>query len=63
MLTLIETPTFQREVAHIWSESERLDFIAWLAEHPPEGDAIPDTEGARKVRWAAMDMANAAEQE
>jgi len=46
MHTVIETPTFARQADKIWSESERLDFISWLARNPLAGDVIPDAEGA-----------------
>ncbi len=50
MRTVIETPTFQKQAEKIWSEDERLAFIAWIAEHPTAGDVIPGADGARKVR-------------
>ncbi len=34
MRTVIETTAFQKQVEKIWSEDERLAFIAWIAEHP-----------------------------
>jgi hypothetical protein len=51
MRTVIETPTFQKQAEKIWSESERLAFIDWIAVHPLAGDVIPGADGARKVRW------------
>lgn len=51
MRTVVETPTFQKQAEKLWSEGERLEFIAWIAEHPEAGDVIPGAEGARKVRW------------
>ena len=48
MFTVIETPTFQKQVA------KRLEFIAWIAAHPTAGDVIPGADGARKVRWAVQ---------
>jgi mRNA-degrading endonuclease RelE of RelBE toxin-antitoxin system len=51
MKTVIETPTFQKQVDKIWSEDERLAFITWIADNPLAGDVIPGAEGARKVRW------------
>ena len=51
MRTVIETPTFQKQAEKIWSESERLAFIDWIAVNPLAGDVIPGTDGARKVRW------------
>ena len=52
MLTVVETPTFQKQAALIWSESERIAFIDWIAQNPLAGDVIPGAEGARKVRWS-----------
>lgn len=51
MRTIIETPTFQKQAEKIWSESERLTFIDWIAVNPLAGDVIPGADGARKVRW------------
>jgi len=53
MLTVMETPRFQKLADALWTEDERLDFIAWLAQNPLAGDVIPGTGGARKVRWQA----------
>ena len=49
---MVETPTFQKQAALIWRESERIAFIDWIAENALAGDVIPGTEGARKVRWS-----------
>lgn len=51
MRTVIETPTFQKQAEKLWSESERLAFIDWIAANPMAGDVIPGADGARKVRW------------
>lgn len=51
MRAVIETPTFEKQVAKIWSESERLDFINYISENPLAGDVIPNAQGARKIRW------------
>ena len=51
MRTVVETPTFQKQADKLWSEDERLEFIAWVAANPQAGDVIPGAEGARKVRW------------
>ena len=51
MKTIIETPTFQKQAAKIWTEDERLAFIDWIAQNSLAGDVIPNAEGARKVRW------------
>lgn len=50
--TVIETPTFQEQADKLWSEDERLEFIAWIADNSQDGDVIPGGEGARKVRWS-----------
>ncbi|MDD5215855.1 MAG: type II toxin-antitoxin system RelE/ParE family toxin [Methylococcales bacterium] len=52
MRTVIETPTFQKQVAKIWTDDERLAFIDWIAVNPLAGDVIPNADGARKVRWS-----------
>jgi mRNA-degrading endonuclease RelE of RelBE toxin-antitoxin system len=52
MRTVVETPTFQRQASKLWSEEERLEFIAWIASNPLAGDVIPGADGARKVRWS-----------
>lgn len=49
--TAIETPTFQRQVNKLWTEEQRLDFLAWLAANPEAGDVVPGAGGARMVRW------------
>lgn len=54
MYTVIETPTFQKQVAKVWNEAERHDFIAWIAANPEMGDVIPGADGARKVRWSVQ---------
>ncbi len=51
MQTVIETPTFTKQVDKIWSEDERLSFIDYIVQNPTAGDVIPNTDGARKVRW------------
>jgi hypothetical protein len=51
MLTVIETPTFQRLAAEFWSDEERLDFVSWIAANAEAGDVIKGTGGLRKVRW------------
>lgn len=55
MKTVIETPTFQKIAAKLWTEDERLEFIDWIASNPLAGDVIPNADGARKVRWSSSD--------
>lgn len=52
MRTVIETPTFQKQAGKLWSEDERLEFIAWIATNPQAGNVVSGAEGARKVRWS-----------
>lgn len=52
MFTVIETPLFQKQVADVWNEADRLEFISFIAANPEAGDVIPGADGARKVRWA-----------
>ncbi len=52
MKTVVETATFRKQADKLWTEEERLDFIAWIAAHPDAGDVIPGADGARKVRWS-----------
>lgn len=54
MQTVVEHPTFTKQAARIWSESELHAFIDWIAVNALAGDVIPGGEGARKVRWAAQ---------
>jgi hypothetical protein len=52
MRTVIETPLFEKQVAAVWSEDERDEFIDWIARNPDAGEVIRGTRmGARKVRW------------
>ena len=51
MRTVAETQIFQKYAAEIWSEDERLEFIAWIAANPNAGDVIRGSGGCRKVRW------------
>lgn len=52
MLTIAETGIFKQDAADIWSDSERIEFCAWLAANPDAGDVIPHSGGCRKVRWS-----------
>ena len=48
MYTIIETPKFVELAAAVWSESERLAFIGWLANNPLAGDVIVGSGGCEK---------------
>lgn len=52
MLTVIETPEFEKQAAAVWGDDEHRRFVDWIARQPLAGDVIPGAEGARKVRWA-----------
>ncbi len=52
MITVIESPIFTRLWPDYWSEDERGDFSAWIAQNPQAGDVVPGSGGIRKVRWA-----------
>jgi hypothetical protein len=56
MLTVIETPTFQRTARDIWTDAEVEAFIDFISENSEVGDVIPGTAGLRKVRWARSGM-------
>ena len=50
---VLETPTFLRDVAQNgMSEDQRERIVRTVAENPRQGDVIPGTGGARKVRFA-----------
>jgi hypothetical protein len=50
MLTVIETPLFQKQWPKYWSEDERGEFAAYLSTSPEAGDVVPGSGGIRKVR-------------
>lgn len=47
---MIETPTFQRLAAKLWSDDERLAFIDWIATNPTAGVVLLVTLYAKKVK-------------
>ena len=51
MHTVIESPEFIEWSAKIWNDSERLEFIDWIASNALAGDVIPGSGSLRKVRW------------
>ena len=54
MFTVIETQVFQKQWPNYWSEEERGEFAAYIAEFPNAGDVVPQSGGVRKVRWRRM---------
>lgn len=51
MLTVVETLLFQKQWPFYWTEKERGEFAAYIAESPDAGDVVPESGGIRKVRW------------
>ena len=51
MLTVVETLLFQRQWPIYWTEEERGEFAAYIAESLDAGDVVPESGGIRKVRW------------
>jgi hypothetical protein len=52
MLTIAETPTFQRLWPDYWTEDERGEFASYLALTSDAGKVVPGAGGVRKVRWS-----------
>lgn len=51
MFTVVETLVFQKQWPLYWTEEERGEFAAYIAEFPTAGDVVPQSGGIRKVRW------------
>jgi hypothetical protein len=51
MLTVVETLLFQKQWPMYWTEQERGEFAAYIAESPDAGVVVPESGGIRKVRW------------
>jgi hypothetical protein len=52
MHTVAETSVFVRYAAEVWSDTERQEFISYIAANPEAGDVIRESGGCRKVRWS-----------
>lgn len=52
-MTVVETPGFLRDAAGRLTEEERDELVRLLAANPEAGDVMPETGGARKLRWRA----------
>ncbi len=52
MLTVVESPIFQRVWPRYWDEDERAEFASFIAASPDAGSVIRGSGGVRKVRWA-----------
>ena len=51
MFTVVETFVFEKQWPLYWSEDERGEFAAYIADFPNAGDVVPQSGGIRKVRW------------
>jgi hypothetical protein len=52
MLTVVESPIFQKLWPLYWDEDERAEFASYIAADPEAGAVIRGSGGVRKVRWA-----------
>jgi len=53
-MTVVETPSFLRDVAAALGDYEKTELVLYAATNPEAGDIMPDTGGARKLRWRAQ---------
>jgi len=51
MFTVVETSLFQKQWPAYWTEDERGEFAALIAESPEAGVLVKESGGIRKVRW------------
>ena len=51
MLTVVESPIFQKLWPRYWDEEERADFASFIALNPEAGSVIRGSGGVRKARW------------
>jgi mRNA-degrading endonuclease RelE of RelBE toxin-antitoxin system len=51
--TVVETPEYIKQAKSCMDETSRESFIDYIAENPLDGDLIPETGGARKIRWTS----------
>lgn len=51
--TVVETPEYIKQANHCMDKESRESFINYIAQHPLDGDLIPETGGARKIRWTS----------
>ena len=54
--TVVETESFIKQAAALWSAAELDDLKDYLARNPLAGDEIPGTGGLRKLRWGRAGM-------
>ena len=51
MLTVVESPIFQKLWPRYWDEDERAEFASFIALNSEAGSVIRGSGGVRKVRW------------
>lgn len=56
MQTVVETPTYLKAAAALFTETERADIVAAIASDPEAGDLMPGTGGYRKRRFGRAGM-------
>ena len=49
MLTIAESEIYSRYVTDYWTEEERGEFAAWIAEHYDTGDVVRDPVVAERL--------------
>jgi hypothetical protein len=54
--TVIETESFIKKAAALWSPAELDDLKDYVARNPLAGDEMPGTGGLRKLRWGRAGM-------
>jgi hypothetical protein len=52
MLTVVESPIFQKLWPRYWDEEERAEFAVFIAAEPLAGSVIRGSGGIRKIRWS-----------
>jgi hypothetical protein len=55
-MTVLETGEFLKHAKPLMSDSERAELVAFVGTNPEAGEAIPQTGGVRKIRWALEGM-------
>ena len=53
-MTVVETPGFVREAAAALTGDERIEVISFVAANLEAGGSMPETGGARKLRWRSQ---------
>lgn len=52
MITVVETPLFQRTWPNYWTEEERGEFCTYISTSHETGDVVANSGGVRKIRWS-----------